>query len=139
MNETNSTIATPGTDPEPTVEQGPPWLVELFVEPPGWMAPLLIGAIVAVALVLVFALAKLREDLDDEELRELGLECAQVLLIVGCMGGATKLLVEFGGFAYWIDVFGGATLGFACSQAILRGVPRVIDVEGLEMATGSKD
>lgn len=134
----NSTYAAPGTEPEPTVEQGPNWLVDLFYGGPEWLAPVLIGAILLVALVLVFALAKLREDLDDE-LREVGLECAQVLLIVGCMGVATKLLVEVGSFAYWIDVFGGSTLGFASSQAILRGLPRVVDVEDVAMATGSKD
>lgn len=139
INATNGTAPASGGGQEPVVEQGPEWLAELFVNPPGWLSAAVIGGILLVLLVIAFALASIADDLDAAEKRALGLEMAQVLLIVGLMGGATKLLVEGADLPYWIDVLGGSTLGFASAQAVIQGLPHVVDVDAVAMAAGSND
>lgn len=130
----NGTVIDVGNGRGGVVQQGPEWLAKLVYAPPEWVVySLYVG--IAIALVALALLYRRAEIEDPTELLE---EYAQLVLVIFCTVGGTLVLTEYAAAPYWIDVLGGSTMGYCVSQAILRGVPRVLPGEAAASA-GSKD
>lgn len=120
---------------EIVVEQGPTWLVELLYASPDWVSWLLNALVLGTFLLVAYLVWSI--DVEDSE--ALIADVAENFFVIGSIAGGTAVLTYGASLPYWIDVFGGSALGFACSQAILLGLPRVLPGESEAMATGSKD
>jgi hypothetical protein len=101
------------------IEQGPDWLVDFYLSPPGWVNPLLkIVAVIAVVIV-VYRLYQWDGEVPLDVQREMQTIAGTVVAIVT----ATLAFVNLGPFAYWVDVTGGFLLGYGTVFALQQ--PRV--------------
>jgi len=103
------------------VEQGPRWLAGLLYNPPGWLPPLLVLAILLGSVWVAYQLAERGLERDDT------LAMIQNVLTVAACGGVTVLLVRHAQFSYLVDVVVGTVAGFALAVCGRLLADRLLD------------
>lgn len=107
------------------VEQGPRILAELLHSPPSWLYPVV--GLLAVGIVLGGVLGYQRRGIPADAVAEM----LQNLLLLGCIAGATTLVVQTKQFPYVVDVVGGVALGAAVAWVVGETVtPAIVERMG---------
>lgn len=96
------------------VEQGPRWLAELLYGPPQWLLFVVVAAILALGIGLVFAWKKAAVDKDAL------VEMATNVGVFAGSGTATLLAVEYLTLPYLADVAVGLTAGIALGYGVVQ-------------------
>lgn len=109
---------TPPIDSEPNapIDQGPDWLIDIFLSPPPWVNPLLQAVAVLTVAVVAYRLYQWDGQLPVDVQREMQIVAGHVVAITT----ATLAVVNLASLPYYIDV----TVGFAAGYGLVLALQR---------------
>lgn len=96
------------------IEQGPDWLVDLYLTPPGWVNPVLKLVAVVVLVVVLYRLYQWDGEVPLDVQREMQIIAGTVVAIVT----TTLAFVNLASLPYWVDVIGGFVTGYGVVFAV---------------------
>lgn len=101
------------TTPQP--QQGPQWLADVLLTPPWWLQAIVIMLAVLAALLAGYRLSQRGWEVDPVTQYSM-LELTAVVVGVIAVVGALR---SWASFPYWVDVVGGAFLGWFGTQVLI--------------------